>query len=332
MLRVLRSWSSLRRPWSSPSPWSFSRGRISAAASVCARADAEGPSRVGGPGRGESPLCSTGLLSSLSPVGAIGGARTRIIDGFAGWVVRKVPSWRGTVSPSTSTQIVGLARSYSGPRGRTLGPRGRTLSLAVVLWGASNVRPRGLRYDRTTQCTTARIRVRPRGTAYDCEAYPGQACTGCPVRCPQEGGPHYQGHRRRRPRAPMPAGGRSSPACRVVPSSSTFRDESDDAAVGLVQECPTRGPGSRARRPRTDLGAEPDRSRRGTEPISARGTGRATPAAPGITTDRDVSSQFPVGWDARPRRGRPPARRRAPARIIPIDEGALHAGSCREGL
>ena len=223
MLRVLRSWSSLRRPWSSPSPWSFSRGRISAAASVCARADAEGPSRVGGPGRGESPLCSTGLLSSLSPVGAIGGARTRIIDGFAGWVVRKVPSWRGTVSPSTSTQIVGLARSYSGPRGRTLGPRGRTLgprgrtlSLAVVLWGASNVRPRGLRYDRTTQCTTARIRVRPRGTAYDCEAYPGQACTGCPVRCPQEGGPHRRAASSRR--------ARHSGTSRTTPPSDSCRN------------------------------------------------------------------------------------------------------------
>ena len=115
-------------------------------------------------------------------------------------------------------------------------------------------------------------------------------------------------------------------------ASRAFLHEPDDAVVGLVQECPTRGPGSRARRPRTDLGAEPDRSRHGTGPISARGTGRATPAALGITTDRDVSSQFPVGWDARPRRGRPPARRRAPARIIPIDEGALHAGSCREGL
>ena len=224
MLRVLRSWSSLRRPWSSPSPWSFSRGRISAAASVCARADAEGPSRVGGPGRGESPLCSTGLLSSLSPVGAIGGARTRIIDGFAGWVVRKVPSWRGTVSPSTSTQIVGLARSYSGPRGRTLGPRGRTLSLAVVLWGASNVRPRGLRYDRTTQCTTARIRVRPRASGYDRAGLPTTArpirarpargarsdarrravLTGVPRRPVELDIPGRVGRRRRRTRAGMP--------------------------------------------------------------------------------------------------------------------------------
>ena len=160
---------------------------------------------------------------------------------------------------------------------------------------------------------------------YD-RAHPGTTARDC-LRLRGLSGPGLHGVP-----GPMPAGGRSSPACRVVPSSSTFRDESDDAAVGLVQECPTRGPGSRARRPRTDLGAEPDRSRRGTEPISARGTGRATPAGPGITSDRDVSSQFPVGWDARPRRGRPPARRRAPARIIPIDEGALHAGSCREGL
>ena len=273
ILRVLRSWSSLRRPRSSPSPWSFSRGRISAAASVCARADAGGPSRVGGPGRGESPLCSTGLLSSLSPVGAIGGARTRIIDGFAGWVVRKVPSWRGTVSPSTSTQIVGLARSYSGPRGRTLGPRGRTLSLAVVLWGASNVRPRGLRYDRTTQCTTARIRVRPRGTAYDCEAYPGRACTGCPVRCrsdarrravlttrvidadgrerrcPQEGGPHRRAASSRR--------ARHSGTSRTTPPSDSCRN------ARLVAPAAGRGAlGPISVRNRTDLGAELNRSRR----------------------------------------------------------------------
>ena len=268
MLRVLRSWSSLRRPWSSPSPWSFSRGRISAAASVCARADAEGPSRVGGPGRGESPLCSTGLLSSLSPVGAIGGARTRIIDGFAGWVVRKVPSWRGTVSPSTSTQIVGLARSYSGPRGRTLGPRGRTLgprgrtlSLAVVLWGASNVRPRGLRYDRTTQCTTARIRVRPRGTAYDCEAYPGQACTGCPVRCPQEGGPHRRAASSRR--------ARHSGTSRTTPPSDSCRN------ARLVAPAAGRGAlGPISVRNRTDLGTEPDRSRR-------EGRAAQPPRAPG---------------------------------------------------
>ena len=246
MLRVLRSWSSLRRPWSSPSPWSFSRGRISAAASVCARADAEGPSRVGGPGRGESPLCSTGLLSSLSPVGAIGGARTRIIDGFAGWVVRKVPSWRGTVSPSTSTQIVGLARSYSGPRGRTLGPRGRTLSLAVVLWGASNVRPRGLRYDRTTQCTTARIRVRPRGTAYDCEAYPGRACTGCPVRCRSDA-------RRRAVLTGVPR----RPVELDIPGRVGRRRRRTRAGM----------PDSWPRQP----GAAPsDRSRHGTEPISVR--------------------------------------------------------------
>ena len=261
MLRVLRSWSSLRRPWSSPSPWSFSRGRISAAASVCARADAEGPSRVGGPGRGESPLCSTGLLSSLSPVGAIGGARTRIIDGFAGWVVRKVPSWRGTVSPSTSTQIVGLARSYSGPRGRTLGPRGRTLSLAVVLWGASNVRPRGLRYDRTTQCTTARIRVRPRGTAYDCEAYPGQACTGCPVRCPQEGGPHRRAASSRR--------ARHSGTSRTTPPSDSCRN------ARLVAPVAGRGAvGPISSRNWTDLGAELNRSRR-------EGRAAQPPRAPG---------------------------------------------------
>ena len=230
-----------------------------------------------------------------------------------------------------------------GPRGRTLGPHGRTLSLAVVLWGASNVRPRGLRYDRTTQCTTARIRVRPRGTAYDCEAYPGRACTGCPVRCrsdarrravlttrvidadgrerrcPQEGGPHRRAASSRR--------ARHSGTSRTTPPSDSCRN------ARLVAPAAGRGAlGPISVRNRTDLGAELNRSRCGTGPISARGTGRATPAGPGITSDRDVSSQFPVGWDARPRRGRPPARRRAPARIIPIDEGALHAGSCREGL
>ena len=217
-----------------------------------------------------------------------------------------------------------------GPRGRTLGPHGRTLSLAVVLWGASNVRPRGLRYDRTTQCTTARIRGRPRGTAYDCEAYPGRACTGCPVRCRSDARrravltgvprrpveldiPGRVGRRRRRTRAGMPDSWPRQPG--AAPSDRSRHGTEPISA-----------------RNRTDLGAELNRSRHGTGPISARGTGRATPAGPGITSDRDVSSQFPVGWDARPRRGRPPARRRAPARIIPIDEGALHAGSCREGL
>ena len=53
-------------------------------------------------------------------------------------------------------------------------------------------------------------------------------------------------------------------------SRPAFLHESDDGVVGLVQECPTRGPGGRARRRRTDLDAEPDRSRHGTEPISTR--------------------------------------------------------------
>ena len=196
---------------------------------------------------------------------------------------------------------------------------------AVVPWGRAVVPFHSrsyfgvlLTYDRAGSGTTARRNVRPRASGYDRAGLP---TTARPIRARPARGARSDARRRA-----------SSPACRVVPSSSTFRDESDDAAVGLVQECPSRGPGSRARRPRTDLGAELNRSRCGTEPISARGTGRATPAGPGITTDRDVSSQFPVGWDARPRRGRPPARRRAPARIIPIDEGALHAGSCREGL
>ena len=209
------------------------------------------------------------------------------------------------------------------------GSRGRTRGRVVVPWGRTVVPFHSrsyfgalLTYGRAGSGTTARRNVRPRASGYDRAGLP---TTARPIRAGPARGTRSDA-------GPMPAGGRSSPACRVVPSSSTFRDESDDAAVGLVQECPTRGPGSRARRPRTDLGAEPDRSRHGTGPISARGTGRATPAGPGITSDRDVSSQFPVGWDARPRRGRPPARRRAPARIIPIDEGALHAGSCREGL
>ena len=249
MLRVLRSWSSLRRPWSSPSPWSFSRGRISAAASVCARADAEGPSRVGGPGRGESPLCSTGLLSSLSPVGAIGGARTRIIDGFAGWVVRKVPSWRGTVSPSTSTQIVGLARSYSGPRGRT---RGRV----VVPWGRAVVPFHSrsyfgvlLTYDRAGSGTTARRNVRPRASGYDRAGLP---TTARPIRA-------------------RPARGARSDARRRAVLTGVPRRPVELDIPGRV--------GRRRRRTRAGMpvswprqpGAAPsDRSRCGTEPISVR--------------------------------------------------------------
>ena len=45
--------------------------------------------------------------------------------------------------------------------------------------------------------------------------------------------------------------------------------ESNDGAVELAPKRPTRGSGGRTRRRRTDLGAEPDRSRAGTEPISA---------------------------------------------------------------
>ena len=51
---------------------------------------------------------------------------------------------------------------------------------------------------------------------------------------------------------------------RTTPSSDSRRN------VSLVQKCPTRGPDDRARRRRTDLDAEPDRSRRGTGPISTR--------------------------------------------------------------
>ena len=43
------------------------------------------------------------------------------------------------------------------------------------------------------------------------------------------------------------------------------------SSVGVVQECPARGPGSRTPRRRTDLGTELDRSRAGTGPISTKG-------------------------------------------------------------
>ena len=64
-----------------------------------------------------------------------------------------------------------------------------------------------------------------------------------------------------------PAGDRHSCARRA------FLRESDNAVVGLAPKCPTRGPGDRMRRRRTDLEPELDRSRCGTEPISAKGGG-----------------------------------------------------------
>ena len=60
---------------------------------------------------------------------------------------------------------------------------------------------------------------------------------------------------------------------RTTPSSDSRRN------VSLVQKCPTRGPDDRARRRRTDLDAEPDRSRAGTRPIST--TGADIPAGGG---------------------------------------------------
>ena len=222
------------------------------------------------------------------------------------------------------------------------GSRGRTRGRVVVPWGRTVVPFHSrsyfgalLTYGRAGSGTTARRNVRPRASGYDRAGLP---TTARPIRAgPARGARSDAG--------PMPAGGRSS-----LPGSSTPTAASADARRRAVLTGVPRRPveldipgrvGRRRRRTRAGMpdswprqpGAAPsDRSRCGTGPISARGTGRATPAGPGITSDRDVSSQFPVGWDARPRRGRPPARRRAPARIIPIDEGALHAGSCREGL
>lgn len=153
------------------------------------------------------------------------------------------------------------------------GSRGRTRGRVVVPWGRTVVPFHSrsyfgalLTYGRAGSGTTARRNVRPRASGYDRAGLP---TTARPIRAGPARGTRSDA-------GPMPAGGRSSPACRVVPSSSTFRDESDDAAVGLVQECPTRGPGSRARRPRTDLGTEPDRSRRRKKEAEgrARGPGR----------------------------------------------------------
>ena len=154
------------------------------------------------------------------------------------------------------------------------GLRGRTWACAVVPSRARSYLREALTPDRACSGTTAPPRVRPREVRGDARRAPqsGGGSSGSNRQVQRETG---DGHDR------APQSGRSAEyPDRHHGASATAASSDSSRHAGLVRTCSTRDPGGRARRRRTDFGAELNRSRAGTRPISARHAHSARHARP----------------------------------------------------
>ena len=151
------------------------------------------------------------------------------------------------------------------------GSCGRTWAHAVVRCGAGSYPGEALRYDSAAPGTTAWIWARSRGVGG--ASWSGPACGA--ARAGRGSAPaEERGDGRARPIVARLGARGGNESCWGTASSCRgryFGASPASSSVGVVQECPARGPGSRTPRRRTDLGTELDRSRAGTGPISTKG-------------------------------------------------------------